>query len=387
MIRRIGELVMRTQKDVQQDITELSDAAKILDRAEVRDKQYFKDKWEEFLERRDWSTDTFKQDHEDLREVISSVEDNIQRLQEDIDSITDSREEDEREFNDTGEKKIEDIERKSFYGRFYPTLGNSLDYADQEIDKRKRIGVWKAFQTMMDRLGRLKMHKVALTFENRQRKVEEKKQFDDYAKERVGEMKSELKEFVEKKINEKTHRLEKATEANRREHKNIKAFLDNFGEGIVMELGRTNEAFEKIVDVDTETEFSDLRDSDGFGVDLSQSASERDKKRKETEEARRSASETGLGSDEGDVSSSSEDVSSGSGSNGEKSGEKYSLKHKSLEEKHKVLQEMAEEEDLIEMSPQEVADMTDLTRIRFVQKDGVLDKIEEEYGTRFAIDA
>lgn len=360
---------MKNKRSVQEDIQELSDAAKILDKADVRDAEYFKDKWTEFLERRDWSTDTFKKDHKDLREEIRSIENNIKRIQEDIEKRQKQRKKDREEYNNTSERKIQDLESKTMYGRFYPSLGNLKDSYRKEVEDRKRMEVWKAFQTMMDRLGRLKMHKVALTFQNKYRTIEEQKTFEEAAQEKMDQMRKELKEFVEKKLNEKTHRLEKATEATRREMKSHRAFLDNFGTGVVKEIGRSNEALDKIVSVDSDTELNELTDENGFGVDLSQKASERDAEKKDFEEAREAAGETELDGED------------------DESEVKYRLKHKSLEEKHEVLQEMAEEENLLEMTPQEVADMTDLTRVRFVQQDGILDQMEEEYGTRFGIDA
>lgn len=361
---------MDTQREVRQNIRQLSDAAKILDKADVRDQEYFKDKWTEFLEERDWSTDTFKKDHEDLKKEINSVENNIKRLQQSIEQIEKQRENDREEYNDTGERTVQDLEEKSMYGRFYPSLGNLKDSYKKERKKRRKMQVWNAFQKMLDRLGRLKMHKVALTFENKYRTIEEVKTFEEAVQGKMDEMRAELKEFAEKEINKRTHRLEKATEAARQEMKNHRAFLDNFGEGVVKEIGRSNENLEKIVDVETDTEFQEVTDKDGFGVDLSQEASQRDKKREERTVARESASETDLNTEEES-----------------KSGPKYELKDKDLSEQHSVLQEMAEEEDLLQLPTYKIAEMTDVSQAALSSNDGsILDKVEEEYGTRFGID-
>lgn len=63
----------------------------------------------------------------------------------------------------------------------------------------------------------------------------------------------------------------------------------------------------------------------------------------------------------------------------------YGLKDKKLDEQHKVLQRMAENEDLLELDAESIAGKTDVSEKELTEDNGILDQVEEEYGTRFGI--
>ena len=339
-------------------INELADAAKILDQAEVRKKDYFKDKFEEFLKHRDWSTDTFRKDYSDLRQEIRSIEDIIQDLQDDIKEIERQKDRERNEYNKHG-KGIEKLESITLKAGKNPTLKQLLDKADEKDRVRVKIGVWKGFQSLMDRLGRIKMFKVATTYDTIHEKAEAQEKFEEYAENKVGQMRSELKEHTERLVENRTHKLEKATEAARREFKIARSYLTEFGEAEKESLARISEKWQQLPEVSDESELDELVGSEGYGVDLEGSQTEAREEKESFEEVRDTHSQT--------------EISSG------EDGPEYKFKRKSMEERRDELQRMWQEEDVLNMTQHDIEEKIDVSRQYLFASGNILDRIQEAY--------
>ena len=339
-------------------INELADAAKILDQADVRKKDYFKDKFEEFLKHRDWSTNTFRKDYSDLRQEIRSIEDIIQDLQDDIKEIERQKDRERNEYNKHG-KGIEKLESITLKAGKNPTLKQLLDKADEKDRVRVKIGVWKGFQSLMDRLGRIKMFKVATTYDTIHEKAEAQEKFEEYAENKVGQMRSELKEHTERLVENRTHKLEKATEAARREFKIARSYLTEFGEAEKESLARISEKWQQLPEVSDESELDELVGSEGYGVDLEGSQTDAREKKESFEEVRDTHSQT--------------EISSG------EDGSEYKFKRKSMEERRDELQRMWQEEDVLNMTQRDIDQKIDVSRQYLFDSGNILDRIQEAY--------
>lgn len=354
-------MVRGTEMTHAEQVKQLEDASKILDQADVRKKEHYKEVFEKFLKHRDWSTDTYKGDYRDLHEEINGIENIIEDLQDTLERKKRQKKKEINEYDKHG-RGVDDLESITLQAGKNPTLKQAAEKQEEIDEIRVKINIWKAFQSILDRVGRIKMYKVASSFETINEKANAQQNFEEYASEKVEEMRNELKEFTQREIKDRTHELEKAVEATRQEQKNMWTYFEKYGEAEKESLVKISRMWEQLTDVDTSTELDDLTGADGYGVDLEGDRREYREKKEERQAARDSATEVDIGT-----------------SNDADDGCKYELKGKSLEERKEVLKEMWEQEDILSMSQTEVEEMVDVSRQLIFDSGRILDSIEAAY--------
>lgn len=354
----------------------------ILQNVESDKRQKWNKKYQRYSED-SWNRDNFEGKLESVKQDIASIEDNITDLQErrrEITGVPEDKAPEEMEENDFGEiegsffdERITEFGEDNFKNLLQKDLGGvspTLKPLDEKRDQlqriRKKEAEWKTLQFELANLAMQKLEEISVNYKQQFKSSEVASDFEKHAEQivesKVAQAKSEIKQEMAQEVAD----LEMATNSARNEIKNAWKFLEQFAEVFteylekekVGELDGREERFKELVKKALEEECLEQLATERGTVDLSGEERTAEEKKQERAQARESAT-------------SSLDVS------------KYDLEGKDVDEQHQVLQRMSEKEEVLEMTPGEIADLTDVSEETLVD---VLDDVEEEHGTRFGID-
>lgn len=344
--------------------------ADILTTVDKDKQQKWNDKYEQY-QTEEWNRDNFERKLRNIENDIKNIEDFITGLQEDIRDLTGvNREQSEYERIEDrfGSDRLKRLESKNLGSGMSPTL-KPFDETSRELAELwKRLSEWKTLQFELADLARKKMKNVAVAYKNDYKSGEVAEDYEKHAQQLVEKEVKAARKDLKQQFASDVAELEQAVNSARNETKNAWKYLEKFADVFTEYLQKKNagelteaeKEFKRITEEAVEEGLEKLATERGT-VDLSGETQAAEEKKSERESAR-SAATSGL------------DVA------------KYNLAGKSIEEQHEELQLMSEEESLLEMTPDEVSSMTDVSEQELVGENGVLDSVEEEYGTRFGID-
>lgn len=361
----------------------------ILENVDPSKREKFNEKYQK-LKEENWNRDNFVNRLREVEQAISNIEDFITGIQEDINAITgEGRDESayDRIEEDFGEDRLNRLESKDLGGGHSPTLKKFDEKSRELADLRKRENEWKTLQFELADLARDKVQDVAEGYREEYVSSEVAERFEDHAEQVIDAKMEATKKEIKQEFTREVADLEQAVNSARNETKNAWKFLQNFAD--VMADFLEKEGYDdqqqiaeeaKQIAMDAVEEGLEQLATEKGTVDLSGDEREAEQKKQERREARQSAT-----SIEVDSSESSSDESDSLAEDEDDSPE-YRLADRALEDQHEELQRMAEEEDLLEMDPGEVAELTDVSEKDLTRNGGILDRMEGKYDTRFGID-
>lgn len=355
--------------------------ADILQNVEEDKREKWSKKYERYSEG-EWNRHNFESKLEDIKNDISSIEDNITDLQERRREITgvpkrkspDDMEEDEfgeikgsffdQKISEFGKDQFKSLLKKDLGGE-NPTLKALDDKRDQLQKIRKKEAEWKSLQFELANLAVEKLESISVNYKKQFKSSEVAQDFEKHAQQIVESKVEQAKSEIKQELSQEVAELEQVTNSARNEIKNGWKFFEKFGDVFseylekekIGELEGKEERLKQLAQEAVEEGLEKYATERGT-MDFSGEELEADEKQKDRRQARESAT-------------SSLDLA------------KYELEGKQVDEQHKILRRMSENEEVLEMTPGEVADLTDVSEEELVD---VLDNVEEEHGTRFGID-
>lgn len=333
------------------------------------------DKYRRLLER-DWTRDNQRENYRETKQLIDNIEDYITGKQDEKKRYNKAKSNnrfDEIKEDFGGEEAIERLENQDIHPRHYATLGGLRDAEGERADINQKIIEWRTIQFELADLLADKSHRNFMNLDKKARTGRAVDDFEKYADSKVEDKVEREMEKMQRERQEEIAALKQLIQATRNETKHHRNHLEKFGKAVIEELSHIGEEVDSINDFQVDN--SDLAEVTDNSVELSDFITEDgtvDISREQLEKIKNQAADETQ--DEG-----SEDTEDG----GEE--DLYKLKGKSLEEKKEVIEKLSDELDVENMSQRDVASETDVTQPTIFGSDQIVDRIEDEYGTRFGL--
>ena len=334
----------------------------------------------ELFDELEWTRDNFERNYEEVWNTYKTIEELIKDLNTELEYKDQKL---SQKIDDFGDTRIEKLERKNFDKDHSPTLIHykTIGYEDmRDIDQR--IKEYKAYQEALMKgvAEKLKMISQGYRKDFVGSKVHENTV--EAAKDKIEDEMEKVEQRLENKLQRKTSGLEASMDAMRTELKFYRNYIEQHGEV-------SNDALRKLSDdVCQLTELvEDIQDS-GFQeiptdergrTTLDSDTQERMEKQHEQESAMKSVNT---------IDTAQEETETSSENNDEPDDEQpiYEIKGEDVEDQYDILQKAVAKHDLVGAMKKEIAAHFDVSPQAIFKTGGILDRIEEQHGTRFGLD-